>query len=143
MPERRGRQPKKSVYHPFWDFYRAFFYFSPAEPLFYFRILQFMTRTFPEKTQQGYRTFLKLPCKVIRLFRKFPGRMLMIVLRGYRGGCRPRTPTGEECRRPRRGAPAADQGGSEQALTPIPGKSIMSMSWQSTMIPLCRGMLFR
>ena len=87
----RGQQPKKSVYHPFWDFYRAFFYFSPAEPLFYFRILQFMTRDFSGKAGAG--------CT------------LMIVLWGYRGGCRPRTPTSEECQRPRQEAPAADQVG--------------------------------
>jgi hypothetical protein len=36
---------------------RLNFLFSPTGLLFYFRILQFMTRMFPEKTHQSYRTF--------------------------------------------------------------------------------------
>jgi len=63
-----------------------------------------MTRTFPEIPR--------------------PGRMLMIVLWGYRGGCHPQTPTSEECRRTKKGRPRGGSGeGSGQALTLIPGKS--------------------
>ena len=67
---------------------RTFLIIFAADPDI-FRNFRFVIRTFPEVFGS---------CRKIR-----------IVWRGYHGGCRPHTPTNEDCRLTRRGAPAADQ----------------------------------
>jgi len=62
-----------------------FFYFLPDESLFYFRIFQFMTRIFPEKTQQGNRTFWKKVQQCSRTFLKLSGKVI-----GLFKNCSPR-----------------------------------------------------
>ncbi len=71
-----------------------------------------VTRIFFQNLQLPDRLFLQILSSRYGIFRKSSGRSrrrFRFVWWGYRGGCRPHTPTSEECRRPRRDAPAADQ----------------------------------